>query len=223
MWNVKRLRPAALGPFDYENENYTPSLWVSEGITSYYGDLLVRRAGLSSDAEYFRPLERHPHAGDDAGPARHAGDAVVVRRLDQAVPPRRELGQHVDQLLHEGAGDRGADRRAHPLCHQRTEVAGRRHAPRVPALLGRQGLHGGAVSSRDQRGRRGRPRRRARARPRHDAAARLSAAARRVRPAVPAGRQPGHARLARHPDEGRRRPAGRQRGAARHARPPPPA
>jgi len=53
VWNVKRLRPAALGPFDYENENYTPSLWVSEGITSYYGDLLVRRAGLSSDAEFF--------------------------------------------------------------------------------------------------------------------------------------------------------------------------
>ena len=56
VWNVKRLRPAALGPFDYENENYTPSLWVSEGITSYYGDLLVRRAGLSSDAEFFSGL-----------------------------------------------------------------------------------------------------------------------------------------------------------------------
>jgi len=56
VWNVKRLRPAALGPFDYEAENYTPSLWVSEGITSYYGDLLVRRAGLSSDPEYFLGL-----------------------------------------------------------------------------------------------------------------------------------------------------------------------
>lgn len=56
VWNVKRLRPAALGPFDYENENYTPSLWVSEGFTSYYGDLLVRRAGLSSDAEFFGAL-----------------------------------------------------------------------------------------------------------------------------------------------------------------------
>lgn len=56
VWNIKRLRPAALGPFDYENENYTPSLWVSEGFTSYYGDLLVRRAGLTSDAEYFYGL-----------------------------------------------------------------------------------------------------------------------------------------------------------------------
>jgi predicted metalloprotease with PDZ domain len=56
VWNVKRLRPVALGPFDYEHENYTPSLWVSEGFTSYYGDLLVRRAGLTSDVEYLRGL-----------------------------------------------------------------------------------------------------------------------------------------------------------------------
>jgi predicted metalloprotease with PDZ domain len=50
-WNVKRLRPVALGPFDYEKENPTPSLWIAEGITSYYEHLLLRRAGLSSDAE----------------------------------------------------------------------------------------------------------------------------------------------------------------------------
>ena len=56
VWNIKRLRPVALGPFDYENENYTPSLWVSEGLTSYYGDLLVARAGLSSEAEYLAML-----------------------------------------------------------------------------------------------------------------------------------------------------------------------
>ncbi len=56
VWNVKRLRPVALGPFDYENENYSPSLWMSEGFTSYYGDLLVARAGLASPAEYFGSL-----------------------------------------------------------------------------------------------------------------------------------------------------------------------
>lgn len=56
VWNVKRLRPVALGPFDYEHENYTPSLWVSEGLTSYYGDLLVARAGLSSETEYLSML-----------------------------------------------------------------------------------------------------------------------------------------------------------------------
>ncbi|WP_396627228.1 M61 family metallopeptidase [Luteitalea sp.] len=62
VWNVKRLRPAALGPFDYETENYSPSLWVSEGFTSYYGDLLVRRAGLSSDQEYASGLSNQLRA-----------------------------------------------------------------------------------------------------------------------------------------------------------------
>ncbi len=46
LWNVKRMRPIALGPFDYENENYTNMLWVSEGFTSYYQDDILRRAGL---------------------------------------------------------------------------------------------------------------------------------------------------------------------------------
>jgi predicted metalloprotease with PDZ domain len=51
-WNVKRLRPAELGPFDYENENPTTSLWVAEGFTQYYGALTAHRAGLTSRAEY---------------------------------------------------------------------------------------------------------------------------------------------------------------------------
>ena len=55
-WNVKRLRPAELGPFDYENENFTRSLWVVEGITDYYAELLVQRAGLSTQAEYLDAL-----------------------------------------------------------------------------------------------------------------------------------------------------------------------
>lgn len=52
-WNIKRLRPASLGPFDFEGENYTHDLWIVEGITSYYDDLLQRRAGLLTNDEYF--------------------------------------------------------------------------------------------------------------------------------------------------------------------------
>ena len=52
LWNVKRLRPVELGPFDYEHENYPRSLWISEGVTDYYADLQLRRAGLSSTSEY---------------------------------------------------------------------------------------------------------------------------------------------------------------------------
>jgi predicted metalloprotease with PDZ domain len=51
-WNGKRIRPAALGPFDYTRENYTRDLWVVEGITTYYTDLLLRRAGLIPRQRY---------------------------------------------------------------------------------------------------------------------------------------------------------------------------
>lgn len=51
-WNVKRMRPQGLGPFDYLAEVYTKSLWIAEGITSYYDDLILRRAGLYSVEEY---------------------------------------------------------------------------------------------------------------------------------------------------------------------------
>lgn len=57
-WNVKRLRPKALGPFDYEAEVYTPSLWIAEGITSYYDDLLIARAGLADQSEYLKLLSK---------------------------------------------------------------------------------------------------------------------------------------------------------------------
>lgn len=51
LWNVKRIRPDALGPFDYENENYTRLLWFAEGGTAYYESVLLRRAGLITDKE----------------------------------------------------------------------------------------------------------------------------------------------------------------------------
>jgi predicted metalloprotease with PDZ domain len=44
-WNVKRLRPAEFAQYDYTRENYTQLLWFFEGFTSYYDDLLLRRAG----------------------------------------------------------------------------------------------------------------------------------------------------------------------------------
>lgn len=51
-WNIKRLRPVELGPFDYENENYVKTLWVAEGFTDYYGEVLPRRAGISTPQEF---------------------------------------------------------------------------------------------------------------------------------------------------------------------------
>ena len=53
LYNVKRIRPIALGPFDYDRENYTNMLWVSEGISVYYEDIILRRAGLMTRDEFF--------------------------------------------------------------------------------------------------------------------------------------------------------------------------
>jgi predicted metalloprotease with PDZ domain len=69
VWNVKRIRPSALGPFDYLRENHSRALWAMEGVTSYYDQRQLLRAGLIEPEGY---LER------------------VARRIDrlQAVPGR---------------------------------------------------------------------------------------------------------------------------------------
>lgn len=54
LWNVKRIRPEALGPFDYVNENYTDLLWFSEGFTQYYDDYTILRAGYYTKEEYLQ-------------------------------------------------------------------------------------------------------------------------------------------------------------------------
>ena len=55
-YNVKRIRPMVLGPFDYDRENYTTQLWVSEGLTSYYDRQLLLRSGLLDVEQYFELL-----------------------------------------------------------------------------------------------------------------------------------------------------------------------
>ena len=57
-WNVKRIRPAAFTPYDLTRENYTRQLWAFEGITSYYDDLMLLRAGLISQSEYLDTLAK---------------------------------------------------------------------------------------------------------------------------------------------------------------------
>ncbi len=56
VWNVKRVRPAALGPFDYTREQYQPSLWVAEGWTQYYGEVALYRAGIEDTAAFYRSM-----------------------------------------------------------------------------------------------------------------------------------------------------------------------
>src|ERR1043165_385758 len=56
VWNVKRLRPAELGPWDFTRPANTRGLWIAEGITNYYGHLMQRRAGIWNDARFFSAL-----------------------------------------------------------------------------------------------------------------------------------------------------------------------
>ena len=77
LWNVKRVRPIELGPFDYNNENYTSLLWVMEGFTSYYDELLLYRAGIYDEATIIRKfrgsisnIENQP--GNKVQPVAHA-------------------------------------------------------------------------------------------------------------------------------------------------------
>lgn len=53
-WNVKRIKPAAFAPYDLRSEGYTSLLWLFEGFTSYYDDLMLVRAGLITQADYLK-------------------------------------------------------------------------------------------------------------------------------------------------------------------------
>ncbi len=57
-WHVKRIKPAVFVPYDFDREAYTRLLWIFEGFTSYYDDLMLVRAGVVSRADYLRSLAR---------------------------------------------------------------------------------------------------------------------------------------------------------------------
>jgi predicted metalloprotease with PDZ domain len=55
-WNVKRIKPAVFAPYNLQVENYSPLLWLFEGFTSYYDDLMLSRAGIIAEPVYFKLL-----------------------------------------------------------------------------------------------------------------------------------------------------------------------
>ena len=57
-WNVKRIKPAAFAPYDLDQENYTTLLWMFEGFTSYYDDLILLRSGVIDTPAYLKLLEK---------------------------------------------------------------------------------------------------------------------------------------------------------------------
>lgn len=61
VWNVRHMRPLALADYDYQNEQYTAQLWLAEGLTSYYDNLMLSRAGLIKPQEYMTLLAKDIH------------------------------------------------------------------------------------------------------------------------------------------------------------------
>lgn len=55
-WNVERIRPASLEPFDFSDANMSSELWFAEGFTNYYGPLVIHRAGITNTAQYARQI-----------------------------------------------------------------------------------------------------------------------------------------------------------------------
>ena len=98
--NVKRLRPVELGPFDYEHPPNTTSLWISEGLTSYFGELLVQRSGIATTADALARLSSHiAHTAERTGPAGADAGAIVARRLERRrVGHRPRLDDHGELL-----------------------------------------------------------------------------------------------------------------------------
>ena len=79
VWNMKRVRAAALGPFDYTREQYQPSLWVGEGWTQYYGQMAISRSGV-----------RPPEAIYDA--------AAGIIRQNLTAPGRKEVSARMSSF-----------------------------------------------------------------------------------------------------------------------------
>ena len=92
-WNGKRLRPAELGPFDYENEVYTRALWFVEGITEYYADLFLARAGVATHdesldalSEQIRSLQTTPGRLEQSVEAASYDAWIKYYRADENTP-----------------------------------------------------------------------------------------------------------------------------------------
>jgi predicted metalloprotease with PDZ domain len=80
-WNVKSLRPLALGPFNYEAENYTQDIWFAEGLTDYFDDMLVWHAGLIDDKAYWTERLQDVNELSDANPG-HRRRSVAESSYD---------------------------------------------------------------------------------------------------------------------------------------------
>lgn len=98
-WNICKLRPAELLPYDYTKENYFPTCFVAEGVTTYYGDLMLYRSGVFDQKQYSKELEAYYKRHFDH--ADRASQSLVESSWDlwldgytQSIPDRKVSVYH---------------------------------------------------------------------------------------------------------------------------------
>jgi predicted metalloprotease with PDZ domain len=113
LWNVKRIRPADMWPYDYSREQYTPLLWWSEGVTDYYGDVSLTRGGLWSPERFLQSLIGNIRQVEDAQEIVAAEDASIdtwihptfVDEAQYYYPKGSLLGLMLDIRIREATGN----------------------------------------------------------------------------------------------------------------------
>jgi predicted metalloprotease with PDZ domain len=103
-WNIIRIRPAELLPYDFTRENYFPTCFVAEGCTTYYGDLFLRRAGVFTDEEFLKELQVYMkrHFEICAGASQSLIDSSLDLWLDgyeKGIPRRKVSVYHKGALV----------------------------------------------------------------------------------------------------------------------------
>jgi len=113
-WNVKRIRPAAMWPYDYHAEQYTPLLWWSEGVTDYYADLTNLRSGLWTAADFLGNAEQNveqiesapePWSEEDGSEATWISE-VFVNSSQLYYPKGSVTGLLLDISMRDATGNR---------------------------------------------------------------------------------------------------------------------
>lgn len=99
LWNVKRIRPAELWPYDYTREQYTPLLWWSEGVTDYYADVSNLRAGLWSEAAFTTNVQRNIDQVDGAPEPWSAEDGSEATWIEEVYVNSSQLYYPKGSLL----------------------------------------------------------------------------------------------------------------------------
>ena len=138
-WNVERIRPKSLEPFNFEEANMSGELWLAEGFTSYYGPLTLKRAGPDEPArrscrdmdEAIEKITHEPCPPDAIG-GRDEPSGAVRRCRDVDRPD--ELREHLHLLLHVGRGDRRSASISRCAIARTEGDAGRFHARALESL-----------------------------------------------------------------------------------------